>query len=154
MAYYKTVKLLLIAVTAAYFGTAFFLWETGRPETYPFFIWMPFSRVPPRVMADYEGRILGYESKRLDSPTSFNDAYGLYLNNQIPLQHYNSMIRDLAAYAGNNQKESIRVRQMIEKGFLTEGVIYGIARVEFDVLERWKTGAIISENIISTFKAP
>lgn len=114
---------------------------------------MVFSRVPAIVQSDYTLRIISINEQKLTPPILLRDAYGKYLSSSTAMSHYNYAIRGLASSIQSQKLgEARRFRSILETSFLNNSAVYELVGIEYNTIDYWRSGQILTINVIKEFK--
>lgn len=139
--------LLLIYLFGGYFLT------TDTQETYPFFSWNMFNRVPNEISSDFGIIIHSSPDKTYSPPQFFKNTPEIY-NPYKDETLYQIMIRKLGnSIQQNRPYETKKLRLELETNFVKHPVIYEIVKVKFKTLEWLKDGQFIEKNSLAKFKS-
>jgi hypothetical protein len=116
-------------------------WHGGVGEIYPFAPWALFCFVP-NYESDFAVRIRAIDGRQLDQPPYFEQLPG-FDEHQKTIGR--GVIEGMGSLAGDQASPAFaEQRRLFERNYLAplgDDVRYELVRREYDVLERWKTGA-------------
>ncbi len=105
-------------------------------ETFPFFSWRLFDKVPPRVRSEYD--ILIYTSVG-DNAVLFRDAAGVARRTNS-VDAYFTIQAMGKAYARRDWQTVQTLRAFFEERYLHPPLAYALVRTRYSPIERWETG--------------
>lgn len=156
MGNYTILKTFVLAFFIVYFvgGLATEILPPWKDKSMiPFYSWFLFDKVPnERHIPSL--RILEYEGNSVEPPLLFAEAKGVVKEPRSP------KARELIGALGrsiwkNQEEESRRLREFLEQSFLPLCVRYEIVMIEYDPIERWKTGNYtVMQNSGKEFSTP
>lgn len=153
---YPLFKILLIGFLATYFivGVSSRVITRGDEDTYPFFSWFLFSKVPARIQDDYLIKILEYRGQIQVPPLLVEKTPGIF-NSARSLAEYFQMTRNLGvAVRRGDTKEINRFRTHIENNlFSSQKLKYQVLEVRYNLIERYKSGSLLSSQEIAVFES-
>jgi hypothetical protein len=146
---------LLVGILAVYSvflarGLHAFSQERGAGETFPFFVWELFSRVPKPEQTSYGVRLTAMDGTVLTTPVYYEDSL-LPTHQSSPAQAMIAVIG--RAYAQGDEERVERYRTIFESRYLQplEQATYELVWREFDIEERYSCECYTSETVIAEF---
>lgn len=153
---YPLFKFLLLAGLVTYFvvGVSARVLTEGDEDTYPFFSWFLFSKVPPRIQDDYLIKILEYRGQTQTPPLLVEKTPGIF-NSARSLAEYFQMTRNLGvAVKRGDTKEISRYRTHIENNlFSSQKLKYQVLEVRYNLIDRYRNGSLLSSQEIAVFES-
>lgn len=153
---YSRVKLLLLSFLVIYFvvGVSSRVSTKGDEDTYPFFSWFLFSKVPARVQDDFLIKILEYKGKTQSPPLLVEKTPGIF-NSARSLAEYFQMTRNLgSAVRRGNAAEVNRYRKHVETNlFSSQKLKYQVLEVRYNLIDRYRSGSLLSSQEIAVFES-
>jgi hypothetical protein len=149
---YKTTKGTTIAFLTLYvaIGIGNHFASHGQEDLYPFFSWFLFVEVPNRVQENLEVAITSAETMRLSSPVEIGTLPGIFKPG-TDIDHIRNLSMRLAqALSEKNSPIFDSLQRELEMNFAMP-VTYQIRRVRFDVIERFKSGIVLSVEPVAEF---
>lgn len=138
---YTILKKFIIAFLVMYFIGGLFteVLPAWRDKSMiPFYSWFLFDTVPNARQVPAL-RILEYRGNVLEPPPLFAEAQGLVDDPQSPKAR--ELIGELSkSIMASQEEEGKRLRAFLEQSFLPPCVRYEVVLIEYDPIERWKTG--------------
>lgn len=150
--HYHRLKVLVIGFLIAYFvvGIAARTVTAGDEDTYPFFSWFLFSKVPSRIQSDYAIKIIEVDGKPLPQPTLLEKTSGIF-NNSRSLAEYFQTARNLGVSLKQKQLGQVnQIRTHLEKNLFSGRLVtYEVLEIRYNPIERYKSGKFISSERIA-----
>ena len=147
----------LLTLTAAllvgYCGVLLWVGPTSARETFPFFNWQLFSKVPPEVNTSYGVRILEVDGVDVDPPRYFEASPDLFPSAKAPEASTAALAwgRHLRA---DRELESAVAQDLFEARFFASAttVRYEFVERRYDVIERVDCECYVSEEVLGEFE--
>lgn len=137
----KSLKIFLISFLVVYFivglsTAALPAWK--NKSITPFFSWFLFDKVPNKGQTS-SVRILEYDGNVFEPPLLFTEAKNVV--SEPRSQKARQVIQEFLRSIERNQSEEIEsVRATFEQNFLPSCVRYEVVALEYNPIERWKSG--------------
>lgn len=142
---YTLLKKLLIIFLVVYFigGLATKALPAWKDKSIiPFYSWFLFDKVPNKDRTTSAVRIIEYRGDIFQPPLLFTEAEGVVTEPRSPKAR--DVIQNLARSIARSQEEQSRfLREAFEQNFLPSCVRYEVISLEYNPIERWKTGRYI-----------
>ncbi len=123
--------------------------SSAAHEEYPFFSWALFQNAPQPVGHEDVIRFTHIDGRKLDEPVYTYDAaevLGIVGRNQfIVWEQY------LVAAITHKDAEAIRRHRLDFEKIINRPISYQLVTIEYDTIERWRTGAILSAEVIQSY---
>ena len=136
-------KTFLLAVLATYTIGGFLAEVLLGHATYraiPFFSWSLFSLTPNRVET-YAVRIHEYQGQTLNPPLDFAVAHGIIDRPESPKAR--TLIQNFGRrLEAGDDKGARELRRTFETVFLAPLMRYEVVRLDYDPIERWRSGTL------------
>jgi hypothetical protein len=145
-----TVAILVVYAVALTPGIRAYTQERGARETFPFFNWDLFSRVPKPEQVSYGFRFTAIDGQRLDAPTYFEETL-LPAHQSSPAQIMIGVIG--GAHERGDATTVERYREVWESRYLQPltSASYELVRREFTIEERYECDCFTSEVVLAEF---
>ena len=145
-----TVAILGLYSTFLVQGMYAFSQERSEPETFPFFVWDLFSRVPQPDQVSYGVRFIEMDGARLDGPTYYEES-------TLPT-HQSSAAQGMIGVMGGavesgDTERLDRYRTVWESRYLQPltSAQYELVRREYRVEERYDCDCFTRETVLAEF---
>jgi hypothetical protein len=143
---------LTAAILAVYVGVIVHDGPIEGGETFPFFRWELFSRVPATQGSAYNVRLVEVNGKDLDPPVYFADA-GAYISSSKAPEALNVM-QELGRWTeSDDSARAAYARSLFETRFFgeLESVRYELVLQRYDILERLDCECFLAERTVATY---
>ncbi len=117
-------------------------------EVFPFFCWFLFP-VTPNIETRYEIVVSEIGGRGLDAPTEYQSMD--LVEDPMAMDLYIAVQALGRAVSSGDQEQVRRLRERIELNFIPAPNRYRLDRVTFDVLDRWRTGAVQNRQPMGVF---
>lgn len=142
----NAVWIFLVAILSSSFIVFF---ASGAHEQYPFFSWALFQNAPQPIVRENVIRFTHVDGKKLAEPVYTDDAaeiLGIVSRNQ-----YIVWEQHLVAAITNRDTEAIRRSRLGFEEVINHPVSYQLVTIEYDTVERWRTGALRSVEVLQSY---
>lgn len=145
--------MLTAALLVTYSGVLLWFGPTTPRETFPFFNWQLFSKVPPAVNTSYGVRILEVDGVPVDPPRYFEASPDLFPSAKSPEASTAARAWGGHLRAGR-EVESEFAQDLFEARFLATAthVRYEFVERRYDIIERVSCDCYVSEEVLGEFE--
>lgn len=150
---FKRAKSAALIFIAAYFtvGIGAHLTAKSTEDLYPFFSWFLFSRVPPRIQSEFEIRILEINDKNINPPVRLREDSEVFKSGGTSEKELHDISERLGRAALSKNEEDIALARRELESKLVKSISYEVSHIDFDILDRWQNGKVISERSLARF---
>ena len=151
---YGVLKKFIIIFLIVYFSAGMLArhLSKGPEDVYPFFSWFLFHRVPPRTQTGFSIRVHELDGRRFEPPIFFEEVGDMYDKDSRSAREYQHLVRILGRSVKQNKTDEVeRLREKLERNFLSHPATYEIVEVTYNPVDRWRTGRLIDVKSIDIF---